>query len=303
VLPSYFLNVVVSLFSGQRLFEEILYQLFNVVFTASPIIIFGVFEQDITKKDCLEFPQLYKVGPDKVHATRRTFVQWLLTGVWHSICVFFIPYLVMCKTQIIDRDGIPSDIWLFGAYVYLSIVVVVNLKLIMESYYLNAVLMSGIFVSVGLWFFSLYILEIMPQIFSTNGLKPENVNLSPSLAGVSKRLYTSPMTFFVILITCVTALLRDFIFKAFRFRFRARDYHLLMASLSKKGKEARPETKMPRTAISGTKDLAVFTEADPTSTLVLSSPTVKQSGKASRLSGILTPTPFRSRASSLAPVH
>ena len=267
VLPSYFLNIVVGLFSGQRLFEEYLYQLFNVFFTAAPVIIYGIFERDISKQDCLDFPQLYRVGPGRVHAKRRTFVQWLLTGLWHSVCVFFIPYLCMTGTRIYNSDGIPSDIWLFGIYVYLSIVLVVNLKLLLEAYFLNGLLIAVTIGSSLLWFLCLYILEIVPNLSYTS------VNLSPQLPGISKRLYSSPMTFFILFATCATALVRDFIFKAFRFRFRHRDYHLVMASLIKAPVKAAPTDRKVeiQRMRSQTQDLSVFTETDPLSTWVMAS--------------------------------
>jgi phospholipid-transporting ATPase len=257
VLPSYFLNILVSLFSGQRLFEEYMYQLYNVFFTAAPVVVYGIFERDISKKDCLEFPQLYKVGPDRMHARKRTFFQWLLTSLWHSVCIFFIPYFAMTQTQIINSDGVPSDIWLFGMYVYLSIVVVVNTKLLLETYFLNALLIA---ISVGstiLWFVTLQILQAFP-LFNFSSNQPKNVNLSSPLAGVPKRLYSSPMTFIIIFATCVAALSRDFIFKAYRFRFRSRDYHVVMAS------EKRPvDSVVVKMARKRLQDLSVFTESDP----------------------------------------
>jgi phospholipid-transporting ATPase len=282
VLPSYFLNVTVSLFSGQLLFEEYLYQLFNVVFTALPVIVFAVFEQDISKTDCLEFPQLYQIGPKRVHASRRTFTQWLLTGLWHSVCIFYIPYLVMTCTQIMHIDGVPADIWMLGVYVYLCLVIVLNVKLVLESYYLNALFVASIIFSVLLWFFAVRMLEIVPVFI---GSTRPGVNLSPSLAGVSERLYTSPMTFFVVFATCVFALTRDFIFKAFRFRFRARDYHIIMASAQLKAQEKRraEELEVKTTAAlqnsrntnktGRTKDLSVFTENDPGSLRMIMSRT------------------------------
>ena len=300
VLPSYFLNLTISLFSGQRLFEELMYQVFNVVFTALPVIIFGIFEQDINKKDCMDFPQLYRVGPERIHARRRTFAQWILTGVWHSICIFYIPYLATTGTEIINADGVPSDIYLLGTYCYLAIVVVVNVKLVLEAYYLNALFVTSILVSVGLWFFVLYVLEIMPAILPKNGVKPDGVNMSPNLAGVGARLYSSPMTFFILFATCTFALMRDFVFKAFRFRFRSRDYHIIMASLSSKMREKqRTDAQAMEAArelsrlksVRTMNNLSVFTENDPGSIRLMMSRTKRFFSE--RLSNQTTPVMSR----------
>ena len=230
-LPSYFLNITTALFSGQRLFEEYMYQLFNVIFTSWPLIFFGVFEQDLNKRDCLRFPQTYRIGPLNGHASINLFARWMLTGLWHSLVVFYVPYCCMAGTNLINSDGIPSDVWLFGTYVYMAIMVVVSVKLLMESYYWNALLILSLIISFGLWLATLQILEVFPLPFANGGKSVHNVNLSPQLAGVTKRMYTSPMTFFIVFATSVAALCRDFIFKAYRLKYRPKDYHIVMSSV------------------------------------------------------------------------
>jgi hypothetical protein len=161
-------------------------------------------------------------------------------------------------------------------------VVVVNIKLVLEAYYLNALFITSIVVSVGLWFLVLYVLEIIPAILPSNGVNPDGVNMSPSLAGVGARLYSSPMTFFILFATCTFALMRDFVFKAFRFRFRSRDYHIIMASLTSKLKEkqlaeaqameaARELSRLK--SVRTVNNLSVFTENDPGSIRLMMSRT------------------------------
>jgi len=208
-----------------------MYQLYNVIFTSLPLIIFGVLEQDLNKRDCLRFPQTYRIGPSNGHASVKLFARWMLTGLWHSLVVFYIPYCCMAGTNLINSDGIPSDVWLFGTYVYMAIMVVVSIKLLMESYYWNALLIASLIVSFGLWLATLAILEVFPLPFATGGKSVKNVNLSPQLAGVNRRMYTSPMTFFIVLATSVAALCRDFIFKAYRLKYRPKDYHIVMSSV------------------------------------------------------------------------
>ena len=270
VMPAYLLNIMTALFSGQRVYEEFMYQLFNVIFTALPIIAFGVLEQDLCKKDCLRFPQLYRIGPDRGHASKRVFAEWMLTGFWHSCLIFFIPYYSMTGKNIVNIDGVPSDHWLFGMTVYLCIIIVVSMKLVFETYYLNGLFVASVISSVGLWFASLKIMEEIPT-FSSSGAGSAGVNLSPLLSGLSVRLYSSPMTLFIVLAASAAALTRDFIFKAYRFKFRFRDYHMVMANMEKKRREsshtitaeAGAEIRALRTAT--LEDVTVFTENDPAS--------------------------------------
>jgi hypothetical protein len=49
-------------FGGQPLYEQWLYQLYNVLFTAFPIMWFAIFDQEKSRDEFLEDPKLYKIG-------------------------------------------------------------------------------------------------------------------------------------------------------------------------------------------------------------------------------------------------
>ncbi|KYF49517.1 phospholipid-translocating P-type ATPase [Toxoplasma gondii ARI] len=93
VLPMFFFGYI-SLFSGQKFYFEFLYQMYNVVFTAIPITLYGVFDQDVDKKLALKYPQLYRCGQIDLYLNLRVFLKWMLNGVWQAIVIFVVPTFV-----------------------------------------------------------------------------------------------------------------------------------------------------------------------------------------------------------------
>ncbi|CAM9917202.1 unnamed protein product, partial [Heterosigma akashiwo] len=69
VLPQWFFGFR-ALFSGQALFDYF-YQLYNVAFTALPIIGLGVLDQDVSPKTIESFPVFYRDGLERVFLDRK----------------------------------------------------------------------------------------------------------------------------------------------------------------------------------------------------------------------------------------
>jgi len=75
VLPQYWFGFS-SAFSGQKLYEAWLYQLYNVAFTAFPIIWYALFDQQYERDRLLSKPGLYRIGLRNECFGTRLFWQW-----------------------------------------------------------------------------------------------------------------------------------------------------------------------------------------------------------------------------------
>merc|ERR1712112_529088 len=126
-----------------RLYPDFLYQLYNIFFTAIPIIVFGVFDNDIPRSKCTAFPELYTLGPKRHYLNVRTILHWTFTGVVHALLVFMIPFLTLAGTGIDYEHGRATDIWVIGNTVLFISITVVNGKLILLSSSLNWVSLLG----------------------------------------------------------------------------------------------------------------------------------------------------------------
>jgi len=198
VMPQYYLGMM-SGFSGQKLYNDFMYQLYNVIHSMLPIMLFGVLDQDVCKRVSLNNPQLYALGTNKAYLNRKVSAGWLLSGLWHSICIFWIPYFTMSNGNITNADGKSNDIWMVGTVVYLLVVIVVNLVVLMETCHLTWITFFGLGFSFFFWFFEHGVLSG----FFTGGV------MTPELHGTTQRLMKSPMLFMVIFASAAGALMVD----------------------------------------------------------------------------------------------
>lgn len=198
VLPQYYLGML-SGFSGQKLYNDFMYQMYNVIHSFLPIMLFGVLDQDVSKTASLANPKLYALGTSKAYLNFKVSSGWLCSGVYHSLCVFWIPYFTMSNGNITNSDGKSNDIWMVGTVVYLLVVIVVNLVVLLETCHLNWITFFGIGCSFFGWF--------MEHGFLAGSFTAGVV--TPELHGTIHRLLSSPMLFLVIIASVAGALMVD----------------------------------------------------------------------------------------------
>eukprot|EP01066_Platyproteum_vivax_P006656 Platyproteum_vivax@DN2402_c0_g2_i1.p1 len=218
VLPQFYFAFV-SRFSGQKLYFEYMYHIYNVVFTAIPIMIFGVLDQDVTRALSLRYPSLYKLGNEDFHFSLMSVSAMVLNGIWHSLVVFIIPFFAYGGTSITHWDGKPSDIWLTGSMIYLVLVLVVNLKVLLETYYMTWLTYLGLLLSILAWF--ILMLALFTPAFAVT------LKMSSELLGVTSRMFQQGPSWAVIFVTVTLCLCRDVWWKAFRRTFMPAVYHFV----------------------------------------------------------------------------
>ncbi|NWX22623.1 AT8B3 ATPase, partial [Aegotheles bennettii] len=77
-------------FTAQPLYEGWFLALYNIFYTAYPVLSVGLLEQDVSAKKSLEFPELYVVGQQDELFNYRVFGVTLLHGVSTSLASFYI---------------------------------------------------------------------------------------------------------------------------------------------------------------------------------------------------------------------
>ena len=76
-------------YSGQILFERWTIGLYNVMFTALPVIVIGVFDKNISSENLVRVPQLYQSGPRCEFFNHRVFASWVANSLFHSALMFY----------------------------------------------------------------------------------------------------------------------------------------------------------------------------------------------------------------------
>lgn len=169
ILYSFYKNMVFALsqfwiswyngFSGQTMYDGWSITIFNVFFTGLPIIAYAIQEQDVPAAKMSKYPQLYESGQKQQEFSMRLLYLWLISGVIHSIIIFFFNLYV---------HGFTEGIWELGVACYASVVVTVTFRLALEIHTWTWISFLCTFGSLGCWFFWMLLLGAVP-VFITDG--------------------------------------------------------------------------------------------------------------------------------------
>lgn len=235
---SFYKNAIVQLcnfyyiffngFTGKSLYENTSLALFNVVWASVPIMILALFDQDVKADVSLRYPQLYKDGPKDYHFNIFIFIAWLVNAFWHSVIIFFVPYGILQYG--VMNGGKTSDHSYLGLIIYTCIIIVINLKILVESSNWTPLHLVSVFGSILIWLLFIMIYGVLYWLvfyFPRWGF----------LADIEETFRMYYFTFFdaastslfwliIFLVVCL-CLLRDVVWKSTRRTFFRRYYHLM----------------------------------------------------------------------------
>nr|KAE8935242.1 Phospholipid-transporting ATPase 3 [Phytophthora fragariae] len=155
---SFYKNIalVISLFvfnffngqSGAPLFESFVMAGWNF-FLALPIIVIGVFDQDIPEVVVLKFPQLYRRGPVDSDLNMRVFARTIVNSVGHALICFFGCY----AGTLLASQGL----YVLGTLFYTALLGTMKLKVVLLALNWNKYHFAVMAFSVGLFVFFLLV--------------------------------------------------------------------------------------------------------------------------------------------------
>ncbi|XP_063858808.1 phospholipid-transporting ATPase IF-like isoform X2 [Scylla paramamosain] len=126
-------------FSTQSVYDSLALTMYNITFTSLPVIIYGIFDQNLPAYLLMEKPHLYKNNANNAGLAPPRFLKWTLLGLWHCSVMYF-GLMLTCAD---DTCGLPggqtSDLFLFGTTLVSICVVVTNFKLILEVRYFTQI--------------------------------------------------------------------------------------------------------------------------------------------------------------------
>ncbi|ORX49075.1 phospholipid-translocating P-type ATPase [Hesseltinella vesiculosa] len=121
-------------FNGTMMFDYALVTLYNLVFTSLPIIFLGIWDQDLSCRITLKYPELYRMGlrNDKF----RTWRFWLtcFDAIFQSSVCFFFPYMLLIGGSS-DPSGLDGNgVYEIGTIISGITVVVANVFVVFSLY-------------------------------------------------------------------------------------------------------------------------------------------------------------------------
>ncbi|KAF9996776.1 hypothetical protein BGZ80_009326 [Entomortierella chlamydospora] len=116
-------------FSGTSLYEQWTLSFYNTLFSSLPVMVVGMFEQDLKASTLLLVPELYTYGQRNSGFSLLTYATWMAAAVYQAFAALMVPLWI---AGAIGKFGVePDDEALFpmGLGVYTSIVLIVTFKI------------------------------------------------------------------------------------------------------------------------------------------------------------------------------
>ncbi|KAG4921220.1 hypothetical protein JHK86_050033 [Glycine max] len=116
-------------FSGQRFYDDWFQSLYNVIFTALPVIIVGLFDKDVSSSLSKKYPELYMEG------IRNVFFKWKVVAIWAFFSVYqsliFFYFVSTTNLSAKNSAGKVFGLWDVSTMAFTCVVITVNLRLLM----------------------------------------------------------------------------------------------------------------------------------------------------------------------------
>ncbi len=152
--------------------------LFNIVFTGLPPFAIGLFEQDVPMAMLQRYPPAYDALKRSPIFTNRNFLVWVISSFYHSLVLYGLAQGIFL-IEVLDRDGLEFDMWGFGEMMFAGIIVVLNLKFLIEtshwtwfSVWFSGLGIAGLFLVCGvyseLYTYAPYMYKIFEHVYGLN---------------------------------------------------------------------------------------------------------------------------------------
>ncbi|NXQ48801.1 AT8B3 ATPase, partial [Catharus fuscescens] len=192
-------------FTAQPLYEGWFLALYNIFYTAYPVLSVGLLEQDVSAKKSLEFPELYMVGQQDELFNYRVFGVTLLHGVGTSLISF---YITLWAFE--DHVGTKAvgDYESFSVTVALSALLSVLMEIVLDTQYWTV--LSFVMVTASLLLFCLF--SFLTQSIDAFRIAPAIFRFPDA----SWNALTDPYVLLVVLLSLVVNTLPSLTAHAFR---------------------------------------------------------------------------------------
>ncbi|XP_077778143.1 phospholipid-transporting ATPase IK [Podarcis muralis] len=192
-------------FTAQPLLEGWFLALYNVFYTSYPVLCMGLFEQDVSAKKSLQFPELYKAGQKDRFFNFRIFCLCFIHGSFVSLANFFITLWAMG-----DHSGthVVGDYQSFAMVIATAAIFTVIAESMMEVKFWTVLSVLAILISIGFYCLFSYITQSF-QAFKTSPVAFQ-------FPAATKNALTDPLSLFVVLLCVVVNTIPSLTFRFVR---------------------------------------------------------------------------------------
>ncbi|XP_047964065.1 phospholipid-transporting ATPase 3 [Salvia hispanica] len=202
-------------FSGQRLYDDWFQSLYNVIFTALPVIIIGLFDKDVSANLSKKYPELYKEGIRNAFFRWRVVATWAFFAIYQSLVLYY--FVVASSKRAINSSGKLFGLWDVSTMAFTCVIVTVNLRLLMMCNTLTRWHHISVGGSILFWFIFVFIYSgvVLPN------KEQENIYF------VIFVLMSTFYFYLTLLLVPVAALFCDFVYMGAQRWFFPYDYQII----------------------------------------------------------------------------
>lgn len=179
---------------------------YNIAFAFFQPIAIGVFDQFLTSRMLLKYPNLYHNGQTNAFYNATSFWAWIGNSFFHSLFIYYCFSALYGEGQMLGNGDIANQ-WVLGQMVYTAELITITVKaaLVIDTFVnFTAFALLG---SIAFWFIGLPVYAIIgPQ-----------VGVGNELLGLNSPLFGSPSFWLGIFIIPLAANLRDFIWRLYSY--------------------------------------------------------------------------------------
>ncbi|KAI8035336.1 phospholipid-transporting ATPase IF isoform X2 [Drosophila gunungcola] len=187
-----------TLFSSSSVYDSLFLTLYNVIYTSLPILFIAISEKPYTEEKLMRTPQLYKKNTDNKQLHWPYFLMWVLFAIYHAVIIFYFAFCLFSYNNVILNYGQTVAFSCFGTLLIWTVVVVVNLKLWLESMYLS------------FWYIFTIVISILGFIITTVIYNVINLDYDTDIYWAYNNLLASLPVWLWILLTSVACLVPDY---------------------------------------------------------------------------------------------
>ncbi|XP_077570329.1 phospholipid-transporting ATPase ID-like isoform X3 [Stigmatopora nigra] len=181
-------------FSAQTVYDEWFITLYNLVYTALPVLGMSLLDQDVNDAWSFQHPELYVPGQLNLYFSKTAFFKCALHSCYSSLVLFFIPYAAVSEAARADGRDV-ADYQSFAVLTQTCLLFAVTIQLGLEMSYWTAVNTIFLVGSLVMYFAVTFTMHsnglflLLPSAFSfvgtaRNSLSQPNVWLTIMLTSI-----------------------------------------------------------------------------------------------------------------------
>ena len=133
VIPQFWFGFLNG-FSGQNIYNPFLYQLYNMLHSSFPIVIYGLLDKEYSGRFLMSHSNLYINGMKNKLFNLKVFWKWIFAGFIQSLIITIPTYLALGQFSSDMQTGEEMLFWGCGMSVYGALIIVTNLKILIFSH-------------------------------------------------------------------------------------------------------------------------------------------------------------------------